>query len=97
MPDHNDKKSNSGCLVLFLLAIPLLDAFGILLSMAEPYSQVLLMLGIGGFACGAALGACISVKIKQQPWWSDCRWAIYGLVGMFLPVAILSAVLFGWR
>ena len=94
MPDRKDKRSNTGCLVLFLLALPLLDAFGMLMSRAGRYSPVMLILGLGGFACGAALGAYVSVTIKKRPWWSSCRWAIYGLIGMCLATFIFFAVLF---
>ncbi len=93
MPDHKDKRSNTGCLVLFLLALPLLNTFGFLMSRAGPYVPVVLMLGLGGFACGAALGAYVSVKTMQRPWWSSCRWAIYGLIGMCLPTFIIFAIL----
>ena len=89
MPDRKDKRSNTGCLVLFLLALPLLDTFGMLMSRAGRHSPVMLILGLGGFACGAALGAYVSVNIMHQPWWASCRWAIYGLLGMSLPTVIL--------
>ena len=93
MPEPNkDKPSNSGCLVL-LLAIPLLDAFGVCMSSAGRYSPLVLTLGLAGFACGAALGAYLSAKTKPPTWWSSCHWAIYGLVGMFLPTIIILAVL----
>jgi hypothetical protein len=95
-PDREDKRSNTGCLVLFLLALPLLDSFGMVMSLAGPYSPVVFMIGLGGFACGAALGAYVSVKIKQRRWWSSCRWAIYGLLGMCLPTFIIVAVLLRW-
>jgi hypothetical protein len=57
----------------------------------------MLMIGLGGFAFGAALGAYVSVKIMQRPWWSSCRWAIYGLIGMCLPTFIFFAVVLHWR
>ncbi len=96
-PDPKDRRSNMGCLVLFLLALPLLDTFGLVMSLAGPYGPVVLMFGLVGFACGAALGAYESVKIMQQPWWSSCRWAIYGIIGMCLPFFIVYAVLLRWR
>jgi hypothetical protein len=96
MPDSNGKRSNWGCLVLFLIAIPLLDAFGMLMSRAGPYGPGVLILGLGGFVFGAALGAYVSVK-KRQPWWSSCRWAIYGLLAMCLPTFIAFAILMRWR
>lgn len=91
-PDRSIKESNTGCLILFLLGLPLLDTFGFLMSNAGPYSSVLLGLGLGGFVCGGALGAYVSVKIKHRPWWSSCRWAIYGLIGVCLPTLILFAI-----
>jgi hypothetical protein len=78
--------------MLFLLALPLLDAFGFAMSLAGPYCPLVFAIGLGGFACGAALGVYVSVKIKRRPWWSSCRWAIYGLLGM-LPSVIIIAVL----
>ena len=93
MPGHKGKRSNTGCLVLFLLALPLLNAFGMVMSIAGPYYPVVLSLGLGGFACGAALGAYVSVTIMHQPWWSSCRWAIYGLIGVFVWTAIVYAFL----
>jgi hypothetical protein len=92
-PDQKDKQSNTGCLVLFLLALPLVDTFGMLMSLAGPYCPVVFIIGLGGFACGAALGAYVSVKIMQRRWWSSCRWAIYGLLGMCLPAFIIMAAL----
>jgi hypothetical protein len=65
MPDHKDKRSNTGCLVLFLLALPLLDAFGMFISNTGPYGPVMIALGLCGFACGAGLGAYVSVKMQQ--------------------------------
>ena len=96
MPDPKRKRRNSGCLVL-LLAIPLLDTFGMLMSLAGPYWPVVLTLGLGGFACGAALGAYLSAKTQPPTWWSSCHWAIYGLVGMFLPTIIILAILLRLR
>ena len=89
VPEHNGKRRSSGCLILFLLALPLLDMFGMLISMAGPDGPVLLRIGLAGFTVGAALGVYVSVKIKHQPWWAACRWAIYGLIGMCLPIFII--------
>jgi hypothetical protein len=91
------KRSNSGCLILFLLALPLVDVFGMVVSNAGPYAKAVFSFGLGGFACGAAVGAYVSVKIMHQPWWSSCRWAIYGLAGMCLPFIFLLSVAFLWR
>ena len=97
MPDHSDKRSNTGCLILFLLAMPVIDTIGFMMSLAGLYSRTVAMLGLGGFACGAALGAYVSVKIKQEPWWSSCRWAIYGLLGACLTTSIAFQVVLRWR
>ena len=94
-PDHEDERGCSGCLTLLLIALPLVDALGVLMSRAGPYAPVMGMVGFGGFACGAALGAYVSVRIKKQRWSSSCRWAIYGIIGMCLPAFILYAVLVG--
>jgi hypothetical protein len=92
VPEHKGKRKNSGCVVLILLALPLFDTFAFIVSHAGPYAPTVLQLGLGGFACGAALGVYVSVKIKHQSWWSSCRWAIYGLVGMCLPAVIILYV-----
>jgi len=84
MLGHTDKRGMKGWAVLILLALPLLDAFGMLTSMAGPHGPVVLGLGLAGFALGAVLGAFVSVKVKRQAWWASCRWAIYGLLGMCL-------------
>ena len=92
-PDLKDKRNNTGCLALFLLAIPLLNHSGFAMSHAGPYCPLVSAIGLGGFACGAVLGAYVSVKIRQRPWWSSCRWAIYGLIGMCLPSFIIIVLL----
>ena len=102
MPDHsdresNDRQSNTGCLILFLLAFPVIDIIGVVIPMTEPHSRAVAMLGIGGFACGAALGAYVSVKIKQKCWWSSCRWAIYGILGTCLTTFIAVQVIIRCR
>jgi hypothetical protein len=51
MPDHNDKQSNSGFLIL-IFAVLLLGIFGIFFI--DPPVFVL-VLGLVGFACGAAI------------------------------------------
>ncbi len=91
MPDDKDKENGPGCLVLFV-CVPLIDAFGVVATYTGPYHMVMRILGLGGFACGAALGAYVSVRIMQQRWWSSSRWAIYGLVGMCLVTLISFAV-----
>ena len=92
-PYHNHKRSNLGCLVLFLLALPVLDTFGFVASMAGPYGPVVHVLGLAGFACGAALVAYVSVAVMHRRWWSSCLWAICGLIGMFLATAAMFAFL----
>ncbi len=76
----DEKQGNSGCLILFLLAMPLVDAIGVMIPLAGPYANVVTVLGFVGFVCGAVLGAYVSVRIKKRHWWSSCRWAIYGLL-----------------
>ena len=97
LPHDKRQAKNTGCLVLFLLAVALLDTFGYVMSLAGPYSPVVLGTGLVGFACGAALGAYLSVKIKKQRWWSSCRWAICGLLGMCLLKFTVFAVVFQRR
>lgn len=39
VPDHSDKQSNTGCLILVLLAMPAIDAIGVVMPQAGRYSQ----------------------------------------------------------
>lgn len=90
MTRRKDKRNNSGCAALFLIALPLLDVFGVLISNSGPYRSVLYLLGAVGFAWGVAVGAIVSVKIMKERWWSSCRWGIYGLLGMlFVPAVVI--------
>jgi hypothetical protein len=73
--DGNNKRGSMGCLILFLLVL-----LGFLLPMARPNDHAAAILAMGGFIIGAALGAYVSVRVKRKPWYSSCRWAIYGLV-----------------
>ena len=88
----NQKRSDWGCLFLFLFSIPLLDAFGMLISFAGPYGPLILVVGLGGFACGAALGAYVSGKIMQRPWRASWYWAMCGLIGMTLSSVIVFLI-----
>jgi hypothetical protein len=81
-----------GWAVLFLLALPLLDALSVVAATAPSSSSLVLSLGLVGFVLGAGLGAFVSVKFKRQAWWSSCRWAIYGLLGYCLLAFMLFAV-----
>ena len=92
-PDDNEKRSNIGCVVLFLLALPVLDTLGFVASIAGRYGPVVHVLGLAGFACGAALGAYVSVAIMHRRWWSSCLWAISGLIGMSVATAVIFAFL----
>jgi hypothetical protein len=93
-PEHEDKPSNTGCFLLFIFALPLPPMFLELVSAAGPNSPIVLAVGLGGFACGAALGAYVTVKMRR-PLWLSCRWAIYGCIGMFLLTHIALAVVLG--
>ena len=84
---------SSGCLALFVLALPVFNTFGFLMSLAGVYAPVVLVLGLGGLAGGAAVGIYVSVKVKQRRWWASCRWAIYGLAGMLVPACLIFAIL----
>ncbi len=85
-PRRRDILGDSGCLVLVLIGLPFFNLAGFLVSTAGRYGPAMHLTSLSGFACGAALGAYVSVRILQQPWWSSCRWAIYGIFGMCLPV-----------
>jgi hypothetical protein len=96
--EQNGKRGCSGCAALFLIALPVLDVYVVLMSHSDPYTPVLCSLGAAGFVCGVVTGAFVSVKIMKDRWWSSCRWAIYGLVGMlFLPALLIFAGFLGRR
>lgn len=91
--DDQGYRSKLGCFVLFGLVLIVVDLFGILLSVAGqywPYYLDVVIVGLGAFACGAALGAYQSSKNNQRPWWLSCRWAIYGLGAILAIYGILS-------
>jgi hypothetical protein len=88
--DRNKKQGNSGCLVLFLLAMPILDAFGMIVSIAGRYAYVVEIVGLASFAFGAVVGAYVSAKITKRPWWKSWWWAVGGLIGMCLPAIIVG-------
>lgn len=87
------RPGNSGWLSLAVVALPVLNTFGVLMSLAGPYAPVVLVMGLAGFGGGAALGVYVSVKVMQRPWSASCRWAIYGLVGMLVPPCLFLAIL----
>ncbi len=91
-PSRDEKRDSGGCLALVLLAPILLDTFGVLMCHAGAYSRVVFVVGLGGFTGGAALGGYVSVRIMRRPWWSSCRWVIFGLVGMCLSAAIAFTI-----
>jgi hypothetical protein len=94
--ETTEKRNRSGCAATFLIALPVLDAFAVILSGAGPYKPLVLALGLVGFTAGAAVGAWVSVKIMHERWWSSCRWAIFGLVGVLVPI-VLAAAAAHWR
>jgi len=94
MPGQSEERSTLGCLILFLLfGMPIVDTLGVFVGYVATYGPLVPWLGLGGFICGAALGAHLSAKTTPPTWWSSCHWAIYGLIGMLLPVLIALAVL----
>ena len=95
--DRNEKRDSGGCLALVLLAPLLLHTFGVFMCFAGVYSQVVFVVGLGGFTGGAALGGYVSVRITRRPWWSSCRWVIFGLLGMCLSAAIAFTFVLQWR
>jgi hypothetical protein len=92
-PGDRKRRGCSGCLVLFLLGLPVLDAFGMVMSMAGQYCHIVLALGLAGFVFGAVVGAYLYVIITKEPWWSSYWWAVAGLLGLCLPGLITLALL----
>lgn len=97
IPAPNAKRNNMGWLLVVLLTPGVIDLFECTVARAGPYSPVVFALGLGGFVGAAALGAAESVIIVQRPWWSSCRWAIYGLFGILLVTFIAGVVRSSWR
>jgi hypothetical protein len=92
-PVPNKKQDNSGCLVLFLIGLPLVDAFGVIIAGGGQSAPLLSALGVVGFVLGAATGGVISVKLKHQSWYSSCRWAICGIIGALIASGGFLAVI----
>lgn len=95
--NDDDTQSNMGCVILLLLVVSLLDIANVLIMRAGRYCPVAFVVSLGGFACGAALGGYMSVRIEHKPWFSSGRWAIYGLIGMCLAAGIVSQVVVVWQ
>lgn len=93
---RSDKQGNWGCLILFFLLFPVTYVIGVFIDNAGPYTPAVAMLGVVGFVGGAALGAYVSVRNKHEPWWSACRWAIYGLLGVCLMTFLAFHVVNSW-
>jgi hypothetical protein len=94
--EQNAKGGNTGCGILFLLALIVCDSVGVLIPMAGRYGQPVAILGLGGFACGAAFGIYLSIRVKQERWWSSCRWAFYGLLGSWLTTGVAVWIVLRW-
>lgn len=86
------KPSNLGCLILTLLAVFTLDSVNVLVMGAGQSRNVVYLISVGGFACGAALGGYVSARTKRRPGLSLFYWAICGLLGMCLAAGIASQV-----
>jgi len=81
----------SGCLVLILFGIPVLDTLGFVASTVGPYAWWVLSSGVGGFACGAMMGARAAKK-NPRARWASIYWALYGLGGL-IAAAFLALVI----
>jgi hypothetical protein len=90
------RRSRPGFLVLLLVALPLLDGFGVVLATSGPNSSLVLALGVCGFALGAALGASVSSGTAAGPWWSSWRWVICGLIGLGASTILVASLFRSW-
>jgi hypothetical protein len=81
--------------IIFILAIILLDSFGMCLGIAGPtgYGPLMLILALIGFVCGVALGIYYSKKITSPTICSPYYWLLGGLTGIAIPTFIIHLIL----
>ncbi len=89
MPDDDSKPRRTGCALLFVPILIVIDILGMAASSAGRYSTLAFVVGVAGCVCGAAIGGYIAAKAGPQTRWSPSFWVVLGgLVGLILPFGI---------
>jgi len=88
MPDDS-KPRRTGCAILFVPSLIVIDLVGMYASYAGPYVKVVFAVGFVGCLCGAAFGGCLFAKTKLSTNRSlgFCL-VFWGLVGLTIPFFI---------
>ncbi|MEI8371756.1 MAG: hypothetical protein WCJ35_02860 [Planctomycetota bacterium] len=89
MSDDDRKPRKTGCAILFVPTLIVIDLLGMLVSLAGPYVKVVFTVGLFGLVCGTALGGYHFAKTKLSTNRSLSFWlALGGLVGYSLSIFI---------
>jgi hypothetical protein len=97
MSEDNPKPKKTGCAILFVPALIVIDLVGMATSYAGRYAAVVNIAGLVGFGVGAALGAYLSAKTKESTSYSLSFWLVAGgLIGMLIPALIAITMLPNW-
>lgn len=95
---ENSSRSNTGRLILILVAFPTIDAFGMAMGRAGERSGLVIALGACGFAMGEALVTFVTARTEQPRWWPSRRWVACGLgalIGLGVTSFIIGCVVSG--
>ena len=84
----NRKPSVTGCGVVFVPTLIVIDLVLVAIGLTVPYIPLAYSSSVGGFVAGATLGICLWVKTKPPTFWSRTYWLVFGLIGMCLPVLV---------
>ena len=86
MPE--EQRPRTGCLILFVPMLIVMDIAGMLAACAGPYVHVVSVLGLGAFAFGGILGY-FSAKAHPESRYTPSFWVVsWGLIVTLLVVAI---------
>jgi hypothetical protein len=97
MPEDNPKPKKTGCAILFVPTLIVIDCVGMLLGMAAPYSRLVPILSIVGLGVGVVLGAYLWAKNKESTSCSISFWLVSGgLIGISIPAFVGFAIVQHW-
>jgi hypothetical protein len=96
MPD-DDSKLTTGCGILFVLALVIINVLGMVPLWAGPYAKLVFGVGCVGCVCGATLGGYISTKTRLSTKRTPGFWiAFCGLLGLVLSASITVRIVQFW-
>ena len=79
----SDEPRRTGCAILFVPTLIVVDTVGMLQSWAAPYYKLVSVVGLTGLVCGAVLGGFAFAKTKLWTPYSLSFWLVLGgLVGL---------------